>query len=139
MSKPPLLIIVLAAGKGERMASITPKVLHQIAGRSLLGHVLATALRTGADLALVAPAAEAVRLEATRIAPGIDVFQQSHALGTGAAVLAAEPALQRHRGDVLVLFADAPLIELATLERLIAALHGSALSVLAFEPADATG
>ena len=59
MSKPPLLIVVLAAGKGVRMASATPKVLHQIAGRSLLGHVLATALGTGGDLALVAPVAEA--------------------------------------------------------------------------------
>jgi bifunctional UDP-N-acetylglucosamine pyrophosphorylase / glucosamine-1-phosphate N-acetyltransferase len=139
MSKPPLLIVVLAAGKGVRMVSATPKVLHQMAGRSLLGHVLATALGTGADLALVAPAAEAVRVEAARIAPGIDIFEQSHASGTGAAVLAAEPALQRHRGDVLVLFADAPLIELETVERLIGALQESALAVLAFEPADATG
>ena len=139
MSKPPLLIVVLAAGKGVRMASATPKVLHQIAGRSLLGHVLATALGTGADLALVAPAAESVRIEAARIAPGIAIFEQSHAAGTGAALLAAEPALRRHRGDVLVLFADAPLIELETIERLIGALQGSALAVLAFEPADATG
>jgi bifunctional UDP-N-acetylglucosamine pyrophosphorylase / glucosamine-1-phosphate N-acetyltransferase len=139
MSNPPLLIVVLAAGKGVRMASATPKVLHQIAGRSLLGHVLATALGTGADLALVAPAAERVRIEAARIAPRIDIFEQSHASGTGAAVLAAEPALRRHRGDVVVLFADAPLIELETIERLIGALQESALAVLAFEPADATG
>jgi len=139
MSKPPLLIVVLAAGKGVRMASATPKVLHQVAGRSLLGHVLATAQATGADLALVAPPAEAVRVEAARIAPGIGIFEQSRALGTGAAVLAAEPALRRHRGDVLVLFADAPLIELATIERLIGTLQGNALAVLAFEPADTTG
>jgi bifunctional UDP-N-acetylglucosamine pyrophosphorylase/glucosamine-1-phosphate N-acetyltransferase len=141
MSKQSLLVVVLAAGKGVRMASATPKVLHAIAGRSMLGHVLTTARSDAASIALVvAPGAEAVRAEAARIAPGIEVFEQSRADGTGAAVLAAKPALQRHRGDVLVVFADAPLLEAATIARLIGALaDGGALAVLAFEPPDPTG
>jgi bifunctional UDP-N-acetylglucosamine pyrophosphorylase/glucosamine-1-phosphate N-acetyltransferase len=63
MANQPLLIVVLAAGKGERMRSSVPKVLHAIAGRSMLAHALATARRAGADkLALVvAPGMEAVR------------------------------------------------------------------------------
>jgi bifunctional UDP-N-acetylglucosamine pyrophosphorylase/glucosamine-1-phosphate N-acetyltransferase len=141
MSKQPLLVVVLAAGKGVRMASITPKVLHGIAGRSMLAHVLATVRPLAQSMALVvAPAAAAVRAEAVREVPGIEIFEQQRAAGTAAAVLAATPALQRHRGDVLVVFADAPLVELATLARLVGALdEDCALSVLAFEPVDATG
>jgi bifunctional UDP-N-acetylglucosamine pyrophosphorylase/glucosamine-1-phosphate N-acetyltransferase len=141
MSKEPLLVVVLAAGKGVRMASAMPKVLHRIAGRSMLGHVLATVRPLAERMALVvAPGADAVCAEAARESPGIEVFAQQCPEGTGAAVLAARPALERHRGDVLVVFADAPLVEAATLERLVGALGADcALSVLAFEPADATG
>src|SRR5262249_3128175 len=89
---------------------------------------------------VVAPAAAAVRAEAAREAPGIEIFEQQRAAGTAAAVLAALPALQRHRGDVLVVFADAPLVEAATLGRLVGALaEDCALSLLAFEPVDASG
>jgi bifunctional UDP-N-acetylglucosamine pyrophosphorylase/glucosamine-1-phosphate N-acetyltransferase len=142
MTEHPLLIVVLAAGKGVRMRSATPKVLHAIAGRSMLAHVLATARSAAAArLALVvAPDMEAVRAEAAKAAPGIDIFEQATQAGTGHAVLAARPALERHKGDVIVLFADTPLVEPATLRRLIEALDGGAqIAALGFEAKDASG
>jgi bifunctional UDP-N-acetylglucosamine pyrophosphorylase / glucosamine-1-phosphate N-acetyltransferase len=142
MANQPLLIIVLAAGKGVRMRSSVPKVLHSIAGRSMLAHALVTARAAGADkLALVvAPGMEAVRAEAARVAPSIEVFEQATQAGTGHALLAARPALERHRGDVIVLFADTPLVEAATLRRLVAALDaGAQIAALGFEAPDATG
>lgn len=142
MTETSLLIVLLAAGKGVRMRSDLPKVLHPIGGRPMLGHTLATAQAAGAGrLALVVgPEAGPVRAEAARIAPDIEIFEQPIQAGTGDAVLAARAALERHRGDVLVMFADTPLIEAATLRRLIATLDaGAHLAVLAFEPSDPTG
>ena len=142
MSKQPLLIVVLAAGKGERMRSAVPKVLHGIGGRSMLAHALANARAAGADkLALVvAPGMAAVRAEAEKAAPGIEVFEQPKQSGTGNAVLAARPALERHRGDVAVLFADTPLMQADSLRRLVGALDaGAQVAVMGFEPADPTG
>jgi len=142
MTEHPLLIVVLAAGKGVRMRSAIPKVLHGIAGRSMLAHVLAIAHSAGAaKLALVvAPGMEAVRAEAAKAAPGIDIFEQETQAGTGHAVLSARPALERHRGDVIVLFADTPLVEPATLRRLIATLDGGAhIAALGFEAPDVNG
>src|SRR5262245_15738563 len=122
MPNQPLLIVILAAGKGVRMRSAVPKVLHAVACRSMLGHALETARTAGADkIALVvAPGMDSVRAEAAKIAPGIEVFEQATPAGTGDALLAARPALERHRGDVIVLYADTPLVEAATLRRLIA-------------------
>ena len=74
------------------------------------------------------------------MAPGIEVFEQPMQAGTGNALLAARPALERHRGDVIVLFADTPLVEAATLRRLVAALDaGAQIAALGFEAPDATG
>jgi bifunctional UDP-N-acetylglucosamine pyrophosphorylase/glucosamine-1-phosphate N-acetyltransferase len=142
MTAEPLLVVVLAAGKGVRMRSSIPKVLHAVAGRSMLAHVLATARAAGADtLALVvAPGMEAVCAEAGKVSPGIETYEQATQGGTAHAVLAARAALQRHRGDVIVLFADSPLVEPATLRRLIAALDaGAEIAVLGFRPDDPTG
>src|SRR5262245_48442452 len=113
MTNTPLLIVTLAAGKGVRMRSELPKVLHPIGGRSMLAHVLATAQSAGADrLALVVgPGVAPVRVEAARVAPHVEIFEQPNQAGTGDAVLAARAALERHRGDVLVVFADTPLVE----------------------------
>jgi len=142
MTAKPLLVVVLAAGKGVRMRSSVPKVQHAIAGRSMLAHVLATARGAGADkLALViAPGMEAVRAEAVKAAPGIEIFEQATQAGTAHAVLAARPALERHQGDVIVLFADTPLVEPGTLRRMLAALDaGAEIAALGFHPADPTG
>jgi bifunctional UDP-N-acetylglucosamine pyrophosphorylase/glucosamine-1-phosphate N-acetyltransferase len=83
---------------------------------------------------------EAVRTEAARIAPGIEVFEQPIPAGTGNAVLAARPALERHQGDVIVVFADTPLLRAETLRRLVLALRdGAQIAALGFEAPDATG
>ena len=142
MPQPPLLIVVLAAGMGVRMRSRRPKVLHQLAGRSLLGHALARAQVGGASqiAVVVGPDMDAVRAEVLAHAATAEVFEQARQVGTADAVLAARPALERHRGDVLVLFADTPLIEAATIEQLTATLaQGANIAVLGFNPEDPTG
>lgn len=142
MTDASLLIVLLAAGKGVRMRSDLPKVLHAIGSRPILSHTLATAQAAGAArLALVVGTeADAVRAEAQRIAPAVEIFEQPTQKGTGNAVLAARAALDSHRGDVLVMFADTPMLEVGTLRRLIAALDaGANIAVLAFEPADPSG
>ena len=142
MPQPPLLIVVLAAGMGVRMRSRRPKVLHQLAGRSLLGHALARAQAGGASqiAVVVGPDMDAVRAEVLAHAATAEVFEQARQVGTADAVLAARPALERHRGDVLVLFADTPLIEAATIEQLTATLaQGANIAVLGFKPEDPTG
>jgi bifunctional UDP-N-acetylglucosamine pyrophosphorylase/glucosamine-1-phosphate N-acetyltransferase len=136
------LIVILAAGKGTRMKSALPKVLHKVAGRSMLGHVLAQAESVeGAGIAVVVgPDMDEVRNEVARLTPAAQVFVQENQSGTADAVLAARPALQDHNGDVIVLYADTPLIEATTLASLRAALDGGAgVAVLGFEARDPTG
>lgn len=142
MSPRPLLVVVLAAGQGTRMKSSLPKVLHKIGGRSMLGHVLAVAQSIGADAlsVVVGPGMEVVRAEAEAQAPGAKVFVQQAQRGTADAVLAAREALASHAGDVLVLYADTPLLPAATLEALRTRLDaGAGIAVLGFEAADPTG
>ncbi len=136
------LIVILAAGKGTRMKSALPKVLHKVAGRSMLGHVLALAgTVTGATIAVVVgPGMDEVRAEVTRLSPAAQVFVQENQSGTADAVLAARPALSGHTGDVIVLYADTPLIVAGTLTALSEALDaGSGVAVLGFEARDPTG
>ncbi|MEM9765487.1 MAG: NTP transferase domain-containing protein, partial [Pseudomonadota bacterium] len=140
----PLAIVVLAAGAGTRMRSERPKVLHEIAGRSMLGHVLATAAALAPErLALVTGmGAEAVAAEGKGVlaalgAPSPAICHQAARRGTGHAVMQAAPALEGFEGDVLVLYGDTPLLRAETLERLLAA--EAPLRVLGFEAADPTG
>jgi bifunctional UDP-N-acetylglucosamine pyrophosphorylase / glucosamine-1-phosphate N-acetyltransferase len=136
------LTIVLAAGEGTRMRSTLPKVLHAVAGQSLLSHVLSAAPRDrGARLALVvAPDHRMVVEEARRRRPDVETFVQHDRQGTAHAVLAARQALARGADDVVVAFGDTPLISAATFERLRAALaSGATLAVLGFRAADPTG
>jgi bifunctional UDP-N-acetylglucosamine pyrophosphorylase/glucosamine-1-phosphate N-acetyltransferase len=142
MSKRDVLMIVLGAGKGTRMKSAVPKVLHAIAGRSMLGHVLALAQQAGAArlAVVVGPGMDNVRAATVAIAPAAGVYVQQEQRGTADAVLAAREAIATHTGDVVVLYADTPLIEAATLEHLLAALdNGAGLAVLGFEARDPTG
>ncbi len=135
----PLLTVILAAGKGTRMRSSLPKVLHQIAGRSMLGHVLALAQGVGGEklAVVVGPDMDIVRKEALAAAPGADVFVQENQLGTADAVLAARNAIQGHQGDLLVLFADTPLLTRETITALLGELDkGAQLAVLGFEARD---
>jgi bifunctional UDP-N-acetylglucosamine pyrophosphorylase/glucosamine-1-phosphate N-acetyltransferase len=136
------LAVVLAAGEGTRMRSARPKVLHAIANRSLLAHVLDAVGKAGGTTAavVVGPNADAVANEAKRVLPGAEVFVQGDRKGTAHAVLAAKSAIARAPDDVLVIFADTPLIRPETLVRMRDALaQGAAVVVLGFRPRDPTG
>src|SRR3954464_10270067 len=136
------LSVVLAAGEGTRMRSSTPKVLHPVAGQSLLAHVLRAAPNgTGASLAVViGPDHQAVADEVKRARPDAMTFVQRQRLGTAHAVLAARDAIARGADDLLVAFGDTPLISADTFERLRAPLrNGAALAVLGFRAADPAG
>jgi bifunctional UDP-N-acetylglucosamine pyrophosphorylase/glucosamine-1-phosphate N-acetyltransferase len=142
MSARSSLTVVLAAGEGTRMRSSLPKVLHPVAGQSLLAHVLQAA-PSGADAALavvVGPDHQAVAAEAKRVRPDATTFVQQERLGTAHAVLAAREAIANGADDLLVAFGDTPLISAQTFERLRAPLRdGAALAVLGFHAADPTG
>ena len=136
------LTVVLAAGEGTRMRSARPKVLHEVAGQSLLAHVLDAAPHgTGSALAVViGPDHKAVTEEVKRIRPDAATFVQAERLGTAHAVLAARAAIERGADDLLVAFGDTPLISAETFARLRAPLaKGAALAVLGFRAADPTG
>ena len=139
MSGRTCLTIVLAAGEGTRMRSSRPKVLHAVAGRSLLGHVLTAAGNTAIAVVL-GPEHDDVSAEARLFAPDAQVFVQAQRRGTAHAVLAAKAAIEKGADDILVIFGDTPLIRPQTLEKLRAALaDGAAVAVLGFRPADPTG
>ena len=136
------LTIVLAAGEGTRMRSKLPKVLHPVAGQSLLAHVLAAAPdgKNDALAVVIGPDHAAVAGEIKRLRPTAQTFIQRERLGTAHAVLAAREAIVRGADDVLVAFGDTPLISAATFERLRAALReGAALAVLGFRAEDPSG
>src|SRR3954447_22484230 len=129
------LTIVLAAGEGTRMRSSTPKVLHPVAGQSLLAHVLRAA-PDGANASLavvIGPDHQAVAEEVARARPDASAYVQRERLGTAHAVLAARDAIKRGVDDLLVVFGDTPLISANTLQRMRAPLqNGAALTVLGF-------
>ena len=113
----------MAAGKGTRMKSALPKVLHRLAGRSLLQHVLDTAARLGADRIVTITGHGAERVEQSVAAPGLVFVRQEPQLGTGHAVLQAVPQLH-DEGVTLILNGDVPLIETATAQALLGAARG---------------
>jgi bifunctional UDP-N-acetylglucosamine pyrophosphorylase/glucosamine-1-phosphate N-acetyltransferase len=136
------LAIVLAAGEGKRMRSARPKVLHAVAGRSLIAHVLAAVADAGVSAAavVVGPGQDNVAAEAQRVLPGAACFIQSERRGTAHAVLAARPAIEQRPDDILIVYGDTPLIRPATLARLRAPLaSGASVAVLGFRPSDPTG
>jgi bifunctional UDP-N-acetylglucosamine pyrophosphorylase / glucosamine-1-phosphate N-acetyltransferase len=136
------LTVVLAAGEGTRMRSSMPKVLHPVAGQSLLAHVLG-AVPHGAGDALavvVGPDHQTISDEVKRVRPDAQTFIQRERLGTAHAVLAAREAILRGADDLLIVFGDTPLISENTLQRIRAPLQdGAALTVLGFRAADPTG
>jgi len=136
------LAIVLAAGEGRRMRSALPKVLHSIAGRSLLAHVLGAVADAGvtASAVIVGPGEKAVAAEAERILPSAECFVQRERKGTAHAVLCAKAALARGADDILVVYGDTPFVRPATLARLRRSLAaGAAVAVLGFRPSDPAG
>ncbi len=136
------LAIILAAGEGTRMRSDLAKPLHRIGGRPMVSHVIAAVLAAGAGriAVVVGPDREDVGAEARRAAPGASIHVQRERLGTAHAVLAARDALADAPDDVVVAFADTPLVTAATFDALRAALgRGASVAVLGFEPADPAG
>ncbi|MBY6241336.1 bifunctional UDP-N-acetylglucosamine diphosphorylase/glucosamine-1-phosphate N-acetyltransferase GlmU [Methylosinus sp. Sm6] len=130
------LAVILAAGEGTRMKSRRPKVLHEVAGRSMLAHVLAAVEAAGVAAAavVVGGGREDVAAEARRRSPGARTFVQERQLGTAHAVLAARDAIAEGYDDLIVLFADTPLVSPATVAALREGLAGGAgVAVLAFE------
>ncbi len=128
-------IVILAAGKGTRMKSRAPKVMHAIAGEPLLHHVVASARSLAPErlILVLGPDMEDV----ARSVPAVEIAIQQERLGSGHAVLMARQALDGFVGDVLVLYGDVPLVTPETLRSLLAARRtGAAVAVLAFEPLD---
>ena len=113
------LSIILAAGEGTRMKSSIPKVLHKVAGLSLIGHVIRQikSLGVGEIAAIVGRGAEEVTKEAMAIEPNVHTFVQTERLGTAHAVLAARDILAKQFDDVLIVFGDTPLIETESLKQ----------------------
>jgi bifunctional UDP-N-acetylglucosamine pyrophosphorylase/glucosamine-1-phosphate N-acetyltransferase len=137
MTDSQLAVLVLAAGKGTRMRSALPKVLHAIANRPMIAHVLAAAapLAPARAVVVVAPGMDDV---ASAVAPAATVIQDEQR-GTAHAVLAARKSLAGFAGDVLVLNGDGPLVTTATLEAIIAERRRApraAVAVLGMRPAD---
>ena len=135
------LAVVLAAGEGTRMRSSRPKVLHVIAGRTLIAHVLvAVGTTDGRTAVVVGPGQEPVVKAVKALVPGAEFYVQQERRGTAQAVLAAKAALVRGAQDVVVAFGDTPLITPQTIARLRGALAaGADVAVLGFRPADPTG
>lgn len=139
----PCLAIVLAAGEGTRMCSARPKVLHELAGRSMLAHVLAAITDAGAEriVVVVGPDHGAVTAEAKAVSAGAEIAIQTERRGTAHAVLAARAAIAAGYDDILVCFGDTPLVRRETLGKLRAALAAGkdAVAALGFEAKDPTG
>jgi bifunctional UDP-N-acetylglucosamine pyrophosphorylase / glucosamine-1-phosphate N-acetyltransferase len=130
------LAVILAAGEGTRMKSDLPKVLHPLAGRSMLGHVIHTVSGAGiADIAVVVgPGRGDVADEVRRLSPKASIFVQKDRLGTAHAVLAASEAVSQGYDDLLILFADTPLIQSSTLTAMRARLgEGHGVVALGFD------
>ena len=134
--------VVLAAGEGVRMKSAIPKALHPVAGRPMIVYALAALKEAGASAiaVVVGPGRDDVAAAARAFDPEAKVFVQAERRGTAHATLAAREAIGRGFDDVLVVYADAPLITATSLKALRAALaDGADYAALAFEPADPTG
>ena len=139
---PPVDVVVMAAGKGTRMKSRLPKVLHCLAGVPLVQHVLNTAAQLNARSAVVITGHGADQVEPVLLAPGqvlaVQCVRQEPQLGTGHAVQQAVPVLADD-GVVVVLSGDVPLTQAGTLQALIAQSGGDKLALLTLDMADPTG
>jgi bifunctional UDP-N-acetylglucosamine pyrophosphorylase/glucosamine-1-phosphate N-acetyltransferase len=135
----PIAAVILAAGKGTRMKSSRHKVLHAIAGRPMIEHLLASLAELAPERTVVVVGDGREQLE-QQLAGRAELVVQEPQLGTGHAVQQAEGALKGFEGDVLVLYADVPFVRAATMRAMIERLHVAGdpadVAVLGFEPAD---
>lgn len=134
----PFAAVILAAGKGTRMKSEVHKVLHKIAGRAMLEHLMASVDELGPERLAVVVGAGREQIEAA-VGERATTCLQEPQLGTGHAVQQAEGALAEFAGDVLVLYGDVPFVKAATMRAMLERLHAPdspAAVVLGFEPED---
>ena len=134
-----LNVVIMAAGKGTRMKSALPKVLHRLAGTPLLQHVLDASAALGADRTVVVTGHGAEQVEDVARASGAVFVRQMPQLGTGHAVQQAVPALDDAQATTLILNGDVPLIRTDTALALVQACAGTRLALLTIELADPTG
>jgi len=133
-------MIVLAAGQGTRMKSDIHKVLHPIAGRPMLHHLLASVAKLAPAETVVVVGSGRDQIEKALKGSDATFAVQAEQRGTGHAVQQAEAALAGFAGDVLILYGDVPLVSDATMARMVERLHGDdapAAVVLGFRPEDA--
>lgn len=137
MSRPPFAAVILAAGKGTRMKSDLHKVLHPIAGRPMLLHLLAEVDRLGPAAKVVVVGSERAQVEAA--VSGVGIAVQEPQLGTAHSVQQAEAALGGFAGDIIILYGDVPLVPADTMARMLDRLHEAdapAAVALGFRPED---
>ena len=132
--------VILAAGKGTRMKSALPKVLHAVGGKSMLRHVMTAAEQAGAKRMLVVVGFGGDKVQA-EIGAAAEFVLQAEQLGTGHAMMQVQPVLAGFSGTILLLCGDTPLLTGQALLDLVAAHQqsGAAATVLTAKPADATG
>lgn len=131
-------IVILAAGKGTRMRSDLPKVLHSIGGKALVNHVVDTARHLGSDNIVVVVGHGAEQVEQRLLADDICFVKQLEQLGTGHAVLQALPQL-RDDAKVLILYGDVPLTQAQTLQKLVDSVSESQMGLLTVSLPNPTG
>lgn len=137
-----LLSIILAAGEGTRMRSATPKVLHQVGGLSIVGHVVSAAIAAGSSRVAVVtgPGHDAVRQMVNGFAPDVQFFEQTERKGTAHAASMARPLWQDAEGYVAVVYGDHPLLRGINFDAVLSRLaDGFDAAILGFEPKDPTG
>ncbi len=141
-----LAVVILAAGQGTRMKSKLPKMLHEVAGRPLLGHVIERAKELGPERIVVVTGHGADAIETHFKDAGVIFARQLEQLGTAHAFLCAQSALEGHDGDVFVLYGDTPLMTSDTLRGALEAhrvggvnKNGAGMTVITGVLDDATG
>lgn len=134
----PLSIIILAAGQGMRMKSHRPKVLHHLAGRPMLQHVIDTSRSMQADQIIVVIGHQADQLRSFLDDQSVDIVEQPQQLGTGHAVAQCLEIL-KNGNDVLVLYGDVPMISADNLSRLVDHGSGNSVNILSFEADNPSG
>lgn len=130
-----LTVVVLAAGKGTRMHSNTPKVMHPIGGLPMVGHVVMAAAGLDPDkiIVVLSPEMEEVHAFVEALDPRVSIAWQNEQKGTGHAVMSAREHFNNNTGTILVMFGDTPLIQTNTLRPVVnACVDGAGVSVMAF-------
>ena len=131
-------IVVLAAGKGTRMKSLLPKVLHKLAGKPMLGHVLDAANAVGDSKKIIVTGHGAEAVRAIYTAPSISMVEQAEQLGTGHAVHMALPEL-RANSKVVILYGDVPLITPDTISQMLDAVDDKSIGLLTIQLSNPQG